>query len=104
MSGDDEALRLSLADLTRKVRMDWRDADALMTHMVRLHELAEDGKLSMRQAKALSYSMGRILNARTHALGERLAELETLVEKLEAHVAMIHAPRPVRPGGPRLLS
>jgi hypothetical protein len=101
VGGDDAATRLTLADLTRAVRLDWRDVDALMTHMVRIQELAEDGKITMRQLKGLSYSMGRIVNARAHAIGERLAELETLVERLEAHVAITHAPRP---GRPRLLS
>jgi len=104
MSGDDAALRLSLADLTRAVRLDWRDIDGLMRHMLRLHELAEDGRITMRQLKGLSYSMGRIVNARAHAIGERMTELEQLVERLEAHVAISHAPRTVRPGGPRLLS
>jgi len=104
MSGDDAALRLSLADLTREVRLDWRDVDALMRHMVRIQELAEDGRITMRQLKGLSYSMGRIVNARAHAIGERMTELEQLVERLEAHVAISHQAPRVRPGGPRLLS
>src|SRR3954454_22738029 len=75
--------------------IDWRDLAAIGTEQARLYALWRGGRVGNRAAKTGMALLARLLETQARATGSRLAELEELVSRLEAQVAL---GRPAEPG------
>jgi hypothetical protein len=82
--------------------LDWRDIDALGREMSRLQALWRQGLLTARALRAGIWALDRMIQARQRGMDERLVEIEALLERLQAQVAVqpTYTPPPPR----RLLS
>jgi len=73
--------------------LDWRDVAAIGTEQARLYALWRRGRIGNRAAKTGMALLARLAETGERAAGSRLRELETLVEQLEAKVAVAARPR-----------
>src|SRR5690348_6532849 len=68
--------------------IDWRDLAAIGTEQARLYALWRGGKIGNRAAKTGMALLARLLETQERVAGLRLVELEELVSRLEAQVAL----------------
>ena len=73
--------------------LDWRDVAAIGDEQARLYALWRRGRIGNRAAKTGMALLARLAETGERAAGSRLGELETLVEQLEAKVAVAARPR-----------
>jgi hypothetical protein len=74
--------------------IDWRDLAAIGQEQARLYALWRGGRIGNRAAKTGMALLARLLETQERVTGSRLVELEELVSRLEAQVAL------ARPAGP----
>lgn len=72
--------------------LDWRSLDAIGREQVRLFALWRQGRIGNRALKAGTAALAHIAATCERVTGSRLAELEELVTRLEAQVALATGP------------
>jgi len=93
----DGGMMPGIADPPDDDLLDWRDIVAIGTEQARLYALWRRGRIGNRASKTGMALLARLADTCEKAAGVRVAELEVLVTKLEAQVALRHTPpRPVR--------
>lgn len=96
----DGKLPPNLEDLPAHLLLDWRSLDAIREEQARVYALWKHGKITHSAGRAGTQMLERMIRSCELAMGSRLLDLEALVERLEAQVAMAQAPAQ----RPRLLS
>jgi hypothetical protein len=97
---DDGCVAKGLENPADELLLDWRSIDALGKEQARLQWMWRNGLLTNRALRAGVWALDKMMQARERQMGERLVEIEALLERLQAQVAVQPAVVP----RPRLLS